>query len=767
LRNAKLSIVQAQQSCHFFGEMRNHRQPLRKSARHTLYALGMVGFPASALAQAAPDALPDIIVTAQRRPEAAQNVGVALSVLGGDELSRRGVNTINALQFNTPSLEIVPAFGGGQPQFRLRGVGFEDYATNNTPTVGVYVDEVAYPVPVMTQGTLFDIDRVEVLRGPQGTLYGRNTTGGAVNFITARPQDHFGAGATVEYGSFDQLKAEAYVTGPLTDRLKVRLSGITDQGGGFQHNRVTGQELGDADRLFGRALLEWTPSPAVDVTFNLHGGRDHSEQTGLYLFRDFQTDGYGLPSGPGPLIPADAGRRATGWGFAPAFLAETGFAPDAKPERRNSSLGGSVTANVDLGTAKLTNITAYDHFRRRELADWDASASRESDVFWGSRVNVFSQEVRLASTGPTKLSWVAGLYYSHQTLDETFLTDFTDSLGFVTDTSYRQTADSISGFGQLDYHFTDKLSLIVGGRYEYEKRRLRDFGTAIGGVPTFGDGNRDAKLDKPSGKVELDYKLTPSTLLYASASRGVKSGGFTVYNSPQPQQIDAFKPETLYAYEAGFKADIAHRVRLNGSAFYYDYRNQQVLGVIVDPQRGSIGRIINAPKSKIYGGELELTVAPVPGFRITQSIGYKFGRYVRFFDVDAASVAIDPVTGLYHGTLIDKSGQRLPIANWSYQGSISYSQPIGKGYAIEPAVDYSYRDALPSFLGSSFDLPDRWVANATLTLRSPAGRWSLGLYGRNLFNAHYDLTRNYFLPNADIASPGRPRSFGVRGRYSF
>ncbi len=712
-------------------------------------------------------ALPEIVVTAQRRPEAAQNVGVALSVLGGEELSRRGVSSINQLQFNTPSLEVVPAFGGGQPQFRLRGVGFEDYATNNTPTVGVYVDEVAYPVPVMTQGALFDIDRVEVLRGPQGTLYGRNTTGGAVNFITARPADRFGAGATVEYGRFDQLRAEGYITGPLTDTVKVRLSGITEQGGGFQHDRATGRKLGDADRLFGRALLDWAPSAAVDVTLNLHGGRDHSEQTGLYLFRDFQTVGYGLPSGPGPVIPADTDRRATGWGFASAFLAQAGFAADAKPQRRNSGLGGSVTANVDLGSAKLTSISAYDHFRRRELADWDASASHESDVFWGSRVNVLSQEVRLASTGDRRLSWVAGLYYSHQSLDETFLTDFSDSLGFITDTSYRQKADSISGFGQLDYRLTDRLSLIAGARYEYEKRRLRDFSTAIGSTPTFADGDRDAKLDKPSGKIELDYKPAASSLLYASLSRGVKSGGFTVYNSPQPQQIDAFRPETLYAYEAGFKTDLARRVRLNGSAFYYDYRNQQVLGVIVDPQRGSIGRIINAPKSKIYGGEVELTVAPAAGFTITQAIGYKFGRYVRFLDVDATSVAINPATGLYEGRTVDKSGQKLPIANWSYQGSVSYNQPIGPDYAIEPAIDYSYRDVLPSFLGPTFNLPERWIANLTLTLRPQHDRWSLGLYARNLFNAHYDLTRNFFLPNADIASPGRPRTFGVRGQYSF
>jgi iron complex outermembrane recepter protein len=251
--------------------MRNYFSSARSLRLFPLWSLAALTAPA--LAQAADDTLPDIVVTAQRRPEQAQDIGVAISVLRGTDLAARGVSNVNQLQDHTPSLEVVPAFGGGQPQFRLRGVGFDDYATNNTPTVGIYVDEVAYPVPVMTQGALFDIDRVEVLRGPQGTLYGRNTTGGAVNFVTARPTATLGAGATLEYGRFDQLKAEAYLSGPLGDTLKFRLSGITEQGGGFQHNRATGQSLGDADRLFGRAQLEWTPSPDVDVLVNVHGGR--------------------------------------------------------------------------------------------------------------------------------------------------------------------------------------------------------------------------------------------------------------------------------------------------------------------------------------------------------------------------------------------------------------------------------------------------------------------------------------------------------------
>jgi outer membrane receptor protein involved in Fe transport len=721
--------------------------------------------PDGADAAASPPQLGEIIVTAQHRQESVQNVGIAISVIDGAELAKRGVGNVNQLEYQTPSLEITPAFGGGQPQFRLRGVGFEDYASNNTPTVGIYVDDVAYPVPIMTQGVLFDVARVEVLRGPQGTLYGRNTTGGAINFVTNKPTSTTTAGIDAEYGRFGTARIEGYVSGPITDTLKIRLSGVTEQGGAFQYNRVTGQSLGKADRLFGRGVIEWTPSPGVDVTLNVHGGRDKSENTGLYLFNNFPTQAYGVGT-PGPVIPADTDHRATGWGFDPAFSTAAGFGPDPKPQRHDNSHGASLDVGVDLGEAvRLTSISAYDKLIRRELNDWDASPSYESDTFWHSRVQVFSQEVRLAPVHADRLNWVVGGYYSWQKLQELFATDFTQSLGFFTDTSYTQRAQSISGFGQAEYKLTDKWTVIGGIRYEHERRTLRDFATDIVippayDQPTFTDGDRNQSTNKATGKVEVEYHLTPTTLLYTSASKGVKSGGFTTYNSPQADQIDSFKPETLYAYEVGFKTELARRLTLNGAGFYYDYHNQQVLGVVVDPQNGAIGRITNAPRSRIYGGELELAYTPFAGLKLTQSLGYKGGQYVRYTDIDSTSVHKD-ANGVYVGTGENFAGKRLPFTHWSYQGSADYTVPVGD-YAIEAQADYSYRDAQPSFLGPVFKVKGYWLANATLTFKPQEGNWYIGVYGRNLFNQHYDLVRNYFLPNADIAQPGRPVTYGVR-----
>ncbi|CAN7374839.1 TonB-dependent receptor [Phenylobacterium sp. LjRoot225] len=714
----------------------------------------LASFAAGAWAETADGAvLEELIVTAQRREQSAQDVGVALSVLSGDQLAARGVTNVNQLQYQTPSLEVVPAFGGGQPQFRLRGVGFDDYATNNTPTVGVYVDEVAYPVPAATQGVLFDVARVEVLRGPQGTLYGRNTTGGAINFITNRPTDKLSAGIDTEYGRYGAAKVEGYISGPLSATLKGRLSAVTEQGGAWQKNRVTGEKLGDADRIAARGQLEWTPTDTFDVLLNAHGGRDESDGQGLHLLN--------VPGQTG-----DSRYNATGWGFSPTFAALAGVGTEAKPSRDNTSAGGSVTVGWTLPFAKLTSITAYDQLKRRELNDWDAKASSESDTFWHSDVEVFSQEVRLASKDKDPLDWVTGVYYSKQKLDEVFLTDFSQSLGFITNTSYGQDVESISGFGQGEYKITPRLKAILGLRYEHEKRELIDFSTKIGGAPLFTDGDRETSLNEWSGKAGVEFQAADKVLLYANVSRGVKSGGFTVYNSPQARQIDAFKPEILVAYEVGFKGDLARNLRLNGSAFYYDYKDQQVLGVVFNPQRGAIGRITNARKSEIYGGELELQWTPVQGLQINQTLGYKKGKYTDYVDIDPTTAVRDPVTGLWSAQTTDKSGQDLGFPKLSYGGSISYSWSVGD-FDLQAATDYSYRDKLTSFLGEDFNVDSYWLANANLTIQPKDGPWLLGLWGRNIFNEKYDVTRNYFLLSSKIGAAGRPATYGVRASYAF
>jgi iron complex outermembrane recepter protein len=256
------------------------------------------------------DGLGDILVTAQHRTEKAQDVAAALTVIAGDDLDKRNITTVNDLENAVPSLEIDNQFGGGQPQFRLRGVGGTDYAANNTNTVGLYLDEIAYPYGVMTQNALFDVARVEVLRGPQGTLYGRNTTGGAINVVTNAPAHEFGAGIDLSYGSYKAFGAQGFVTGPITDTLTARIAVSADRGGAWQVDRVSHARLGDRDQTSVRLRLRWEPDAATMVDLNAHYTRDQSDGLGLQLLTDFKTAG-------GTPYRADTDIRTTGWGISP------------------------------------------------------------------------------------------------------------------------------------------------------------------------------------------------------------------------------------------------------------------------------------------------------------------------------------------------------------------------------------------------------------------------------------------------------------------
>ena len=739
------------------------------NTRHATALATLCLAPALALAQAAPapqaaasqpeGTLATVVITAQKRAQDAQQVGVAVTTLSGDELAARGVRKVNALQNEVPNLEVEPAFGGSQAQFRLRGVGFQDYATNNTGAVTVYVDEVALPLPVQTQGLLFDLDRVEVLRGPQGTLYGRNTTGGAINFITRKPTKRFEGGAMVGFGSFGATEAEAFVSAPLSDALRGRVSVSTQQGGAWQRNRVTGEKLGDRDVVGARGQLELDASRDLRVALSVQYGRDKSEGQGLYLFVDQPA----VPAYPVPkaATPADTNRRSTGWGFAPGFLAALGQPANAKPRRDNDASGAALTVNWDLGALRLTSITATDRFNRKELADYDAQALPLAETFFESKTRNTSQELRLATTTPNaNLNWLAGLYYATQKLDEKYWSSFANTFGFPTvQTSYTQKVDSTSVFGQIDYRLMPDLKLVVGARQEREKNDRSDFATRSIGpdIPFFGPNSGSFTNNETSGKLALEYQANPRLLAYGSISRGVKSGGFTAYNTFDARALIPFAPEVLIAYEAGFKADPSPQLRLNAGVFHYDYRDQQILDAYKDPLTGAtVGKIVNAPRSEINGIEVEMAWKPNPALTVTQFLGYKDGTFKQY-------IANSPAA--------DLSGKSLYFPRLSYGAAVNYKFAVG-GWAFGAQADASYHDKSRTFLTRinptyDFATPEYWLANARLEFAPLDAKWSATLYVRNLFDKKYDLTRNFFDLPLPVAAAGAPRTVGVQVRFDF
>jgi iron complex outermembrane receptor protein len=720
------------------------------------------GFAAPAVSASENDAggLEEVVVTAQRREESAQNVGIAISVLSGESLADKSITNVVDLQNAIPSLQVEPAFGSGQPQYRIRGVGFLDYTSNNASPVGVSIDDVAFALPIQTQGQLFDIDRIEVLRGPQGTLYGRNTTGGQINFISNRPTADTHAGFTAEYGSHNDVNAEGYVSGSITDGLLGRLSVATEQGGAWQRNRDTGQSLGKKNKIAGRGQLQWDPSDGVNFRLGFHLSQDKSEETGLHLLKAYTP--YNAGAG-GPVIPADTSRYATGWRLDPVFAKIIGIDAASKPGVDNSNNGVDLTANIDFAGARLTSITAYNKMIRREYSDWDATQYYDSDEYFRSDLNVISQEVRVASTGPGPLGWVGGVFYSDQDLHEKFYSDFTDAqgIGGIALTTYEQKANSFGEFGQVNYRFNDALKGTLGVREDHETRELIGLNTGflVPAVPSFTGGalNHSITSNLPSGKVELDYTPVDRTLVYGSISRGVKSGGFTAHNTTTAPAADPFEPEKLTAYEIGVKSDVARTVRIDAAVFYYRYKDQQILGKVFDTGSNSyIGRFGNAD-SRISGGEVELAWQPLGGLSVSQYAGFAEGYYTgRILDSSTPPV--------------DYRGRPLSFPKWSYGGDLSYAWSVGD-YKITAESNYSFHDTYSQFylLGSSdFTIPKYWLANANLSLSPASGApWTVTLWGRNLFDKAYDITRNFFLPGTEVAQAGEPTTVGIRVGYKY
>ncbi len=710
-----------------------------------------------------PPMLEEMTVTARRREESEQDVGIALTTFNGRELLDLGIRTINGIENFTPNVEIESQFGSGQPSFSIRGIGFRDYATNNAPTVGFYVDEVAFPVPVMSQALLFDVARVEVLRGPQGTLYGRNTTGGAIKVVSAQPQDELAAGFTLEAGRFGQVETEGYITGALTDWARARVSGRVSRGGGWQINRETGEELGDADFFALRGLFEFDLHKNLTALLNVHGFVDQSDGLGLQLFTD---------SAFGPLLHDD--RRETSWGSSQEFADLVGFRTDQAPFRDSDAYGINLTLTGRFRGVELIYIGAFETMDRAEFNDFDALTLGGASTFFNSDIEVQTHEVRASGLWGERFRWLVGAYYAAENLDEIYQSDFVDSFGpgFAVTTPYSQEVRTASVFVNLEYDLTDRLRLLGGVRYEDEDRDLIGLGTfATGFGPlNFANGTTDGTLEDRSldinpvtGRFAVEYLPQDDLLFYASYSRGIKSGGFTAYNTLNPAGIDPFVQEQLDAFEVGAKSEwFNNTLRINAAAFYYDYKDQQVQSAIFDPATSAIvGRIVNAPESEIFGAELELVWSPIAGLEIAQAVGYKEGEFEEFIDLDTGATG---ATGME--VTIDRAGQDLGFPNLTYNGSVTYQREISEAFFWRFRFDYSYRDelALP-LLGPLYEVDSYFLGNAFLAFGSNDGVWEIALWGRNIFNTEFDETRNFFIaPNgvADVAAKGPPPTAGVR-----
>ncbi|MDR3505497.1 MAG: TonB-dependent receptor [Acidocella sp.] len=709
--------------------------------------------------------LQPVIVVAQHRAQKAQKVGISMSTVSARRLQEDGVTRVNGLEYEVPNLQVMPQFGTGQPSFAIRGVGtdFNDYASNNAPVVGYYVDDVAYPIPSMTQGQFFDISRIEVLRGPQGTLYGRNTTAGAINVITNKPTDHLTYGGSVEYGTYNNAILEGYISGPITDNLRIRLAGQTDQGGGYLYNRTTGQSFGNNATKNLRGEIAWDPTSDLSFLLNVHWGRDQSDGEASSLLD------------PRGIYPADSSPRAVGWGTTTGFANEVGISPDAKPFRNNQGWGVDLTTNYKLPFARITSISSVERLDRREYDALDGTNYGAADVYFSTRAGAYAEDLRIASLTENPYNWLLGAYFSRETMDEVYDSGFS-TFGLYVHTPYTQSVETKSLYAHAEYDLLPKLKLVLGGRIENEHRKIDNFSTSAyllsNNALAIAEGPSSASTyyTLPSWKAELDYQLLPETMLYASVTSGVKSGGFTAVNAVVPAglAISPYKPERLLAYEIGAKNEFFNNTLLvNADAFYYDYRDQQVLGVIVDPNYGAVGHFVNAPKSHLYGAEGEVDWLPLPGLSINQSLGFTAGAFDEFNDTIGAAGS----PGSYTALTQNLKGRGIGAPRYTYTLAASYTHPIDDDFNLRVGGSFAYRDQYVSLLNTStqsFNITPYSLLNFDVTLLPTHNRWRFSVWGRNVLNRKYLISNNYFDSSAyAVGTYGEPATYGVRLSYDF
>jgi iron complex outermembrane receptor protein len=690
--------------------------------------------PAPVVAQAADTALEEIVVTAQRREASLQTVPIAITAFSGEDIEARGFNQIKDLAAQTPNVHIKDVIGNSIPNVTIRGVGLNDYAANNNPAAGIYVDDVYLVSPAMLTFQMFDVDRVEILKGPQGTLFGRNTTAGTVNFFGRKPTETFEARGNLEFGRFEHALLEGAVGGPLGETVSGRLALQTvQQGSGWQTNRLTGEKIGEVDRTAVRAMLNWKPSEDVNVLLNLHGGRDRSDA---------------------PLIKIDNPFSAEDNGDRDPY--RSGASID--PRMETDAAGASVTINWTISDAlSLTSVSAFQALDRLFVEDRDGVSLEQLDGIFENEIEQFSQEIRLTYV-QDELVLIGGAFYGTDevtTRDRFDAPDLLSLLGLAGVRSlgneYRQETTSAALFVHSEWQFQPSWRLTAGLRYTDDAKDFRDAFTYLiaGGAESrlFPPVSNDFDTQDVSGKIALDYTGIEDTLLYASVSRGFKSGGFQGQLTFNPADLQAFDDETLLAYEAGFKTRFANdTVQINGSVFFYDYQDLQFYGGLFDSPVGVLFGITNVGDAEVKGAEVDVWWRPMTGLDLRLGVG--------LLDTEVTRSIVDGVaTGSDLPNAPQLTANALVRYQWSLTDNLRADVLFAANYQDDIAFDVVRNP--PQARESGYVLAD-----ARIGFGAADERWTVSLWARNLADKRY-RTQVLFSSVGFGENYGPPRTYGV------
>jgi len=652
-----------------------------------------------------------IVVTAQKRGQNLQDVGISITAYSGDQLSALGFNDSFAIVTQTPGLQVSGTAAGVVGTFSIRGVTQNDFSAAQEGPVAVYVDEAYISQNFVTNFSLFDIDRVEVLRGPQGTLFGRNATGGLVHYVTRRPTKDLDGYFEVELGEDGRRRIGGALGGGLSDAVSARISFQTNKRDGLIYNDI-GRDLLDVEDYAIRGQLLFEPSSDLNILLKAQYANEDDAKGGFTKRlarpnRTFTTD-------PNATDIFGNGQDPDNDPFTVSY----DF--DAFNTVEMVDLSGHI--NWTIGDVTLTSITNYQDIKHGFGEDVDASPVSGFNFAQFEDVQQFSQELRVSFEGE-RLKGVVGAFYLDISGDYNTAQSGDAFFGpgglYLLDALQETTTFAI--FGQAEFAITEELALTAGARLNIDKK---DFAFFEAGAQRFSDGFKDTDW---SGKLQLDYKPNSDLLIYAGVNRGIKSGGYNQpFIVPSDLSLFAYDGEVLTAYEAGVKATLSDGLRINAATFYYDYDGYQVFtfdGVAV--------RLFNA-NAKNVGAELELIATPFEGLDLVLG-GSWLDAEVR--DLPAANFA---------------NGRTTPALapEFSLNGLIRYSWPIFNG-DLAVQLDASWRD------DQKFDINNNdivtegayAIANARVTYTGNNNAWSASIFVNNITGTDY---RTYGIDLANL-----------------
>ena len=741
--------------------------------------------------------LEEIVVTAQRRTESIQDVSIAMKAITGDQIAKLGLRNLDDLIEHVPGVELYDERGAGMPIWVIRSVALADFNANNSPAAAIYYDEFYLSSNILNGVGLYDIDRIEVLKGPQGGLYGRNTTGGAVRILSKRPSfDETNGYVKANYGRYDRYGIEGAVGGTISENLAVRLSGMIDQGGGWQDSLVTPEDdqYGDRDfwALRGQVALRF--NEGIELNIKIDGGRDRSE-TPLASAIGTQ-DPNTLVDTCAPVLAGSLSDSCLTWTNAvgiftsqtPSILASdlSGdgkvVASDLINELDNDWFGINAQLEIDIDFATFKYISAYMKYNYNQNIDIDAMPLSFAHELSSLEIEAWSQEARLVSNNDGPYTWLIGAIYSEDTDKETRTFDLSDDFVFflnngtgIGDRGFFQKTKMWSLYAQGTYDIQDDLTVETSVRYTDEEKTLNDaFLTFTDiGFALYEDYNDTSDFNLGahwSGSIGLNWKPTDDVMAYAKVTRSYKSGGFNGGFSFSIEELEPYKEETIWAYEIGVKSELLdNTLRLNAAAFYYDYQDAQGFVAVPTLDGGALGKLATVGNARHLGLEGDIIWLPegVEGLSLTAS-----GTYV-----DAIFTTTDPFTEMVTGLI--RKGLRRPGPKWSYTLQGRYEKPIANALLGAIQINYSWRsdiipdDSFPTLPNGSledhalFNRPGYGLLNASISLLAEDNTWSITLMGKNLTDEAVVLNNAESGFGSYSTLYGRPRSWTLEAQFSF